>query len=164
MVLPSGMSSVFSHNYNDVVRRCDASIVACRPEQLRACCTMLGGLRSRVLRHALLVLYVLASASLPFAHRTPRSVVPAELASFVLPDGTLPVICGQSLPGEPGKRPSHAALCDACCLISAPGLPPVADIGPAVPSVAIGVAPFPDVEVHSAVFVASLGARGPPAL
>ena len=125
---------------------------------------MLGSIRSSVLRLALLVLYVLASASLPFAHRPVQAPVSAELAQFVLPDGTLPIICGRSFPGEPAHKHAQRTFCDACCLTSAPGLPPAADVALPVPAPTVSIAPLPDLEIRYAAFVASLGARGPPAI
>jgi len=74
------------------------------------------------LRRGLLALYVLAVATLGFAHRVP--VAPAvDLSAYALPDGTIPVICGTV--GERGGTPGghHArAACEACLLTAAPGL------------------------------------------
>jgi len=72
-------------------------------------------------------LYALAMVMLGLAHQPmARTFSPAaDLAAFVLPDGSLPPICGQdgqNIPGD-GKAAQH---CDACTLSSAPGLLPVA--------------------------------------
>jgi hypothetical protein len=126
--------------------------------------SMRGSFRAPVLRCTLLVLYVLASLSLPLAHRPIQAAIPAELAQYVLPDGTLPVICGQALPGAPGQGQKRAAVCDACCLMSAPGLPPAADAAFILPTASVRIAPMAELDIHYAVLVASLGARGPPSL
>lgn len=78
--------------------------------------------RRRVACIVVLVLYALASASIGFAHRF--NLVPADLAQFVLPDGTLPTICGGDNDDDSRGQSAHSQTCDACCLTHAPGLPP----------------------------------------
>jgi hypothetical protein len=71
-------------------------------------------------------LYVLASATLGFSHRALPNAVAPELARFALPDGTLPVICGQNGAAEQdGSQKEHGGahandigFCQACCLTS----------------------------------------------
>ena len=77
--------------------------------------------RNIAARKALLAFYVLAVATLGFAH-LPLAIPQIDLTAYALPDGTLPVICGVGTGSAPGKQ--HAgATCDACLLTAAPGLP-----------------------------------------
>lgn len=77
----------------------------------------------RGLGHAIvLALYVLASVSVGFAHRV--DPVPADPAQYMLPDGTIPTICGGKQSKDNGGHAAHRQICDACCLTHAPGVPP----------------------------------------
>lgn len=79
-------------------------------------------------RKMLLALYVLAVATLGFAHK-PISFFkgsdPAatDLAAFAMPDGSLPEICRTGGAGTLPGKPHAGAACEACLLTSAPGLP-----------------------------------------
>jgi len=114
-------------------------------------------------RYACLILYALASISVGFAHRAYVNAVPAELAQFVLPDGTLPIICGGAKDPR-GGDPGHEPACDACCLTSAPGLiaPPDVELASAKAAKPI-VFNRPKMTLQSYRAGAALGARGPPA-
>jgi len=76
----------------------------------------------------LLALYVLAVATLGFAHKPisfSKVSGPAatDLASFAMPDGSLPEICRIGGAGAPGNTHHVGAACAACLLTAAPGLP-----------------------------------------
>jgi hypothetical protein len=74
-------------------------------------------------RQILLALYVLAMASLGFAHRPLALGQAPDLSAYALPDGSLPEICRTGGAGSlPGKVHAGAA-CDACLMTAAPGLP-----------------------------------------
>ena len=76
----------------------------------------------RLGRAVVLVLYVLASVGVGFAHRV--DPLPADLAQYMLPDGTIPTICGGKQSNDNGGHAAHRQICDACCLTHAPGVPP----------------------------------------
>jgi len=83
----------------------------------------------------LLALYVLAVATLGFAHK-PISFfkvsgsAATDLAAFAMPDGSLPEICRIGGAGTPSKTHHVGASCEACLLTAAPGLPVAsADVG-----------------------------------
>lgn len=111
----------------------------------------------------MLVLYVLASATVGFAHRLPMPSAPNDLAQYALPDGTLPFICSPNTPGEGEKNRLGVPFCDACRLIAAPGLvlPSFAVLPLQTTWIAL-VRPLQQVRVKLARAVATLGARGPP--
>jgi hypothetical protein len=83
----------------------------------------------RVARFATLLLYVLATLTVGFAHRPVQSPSSLDLAQFALPSGALPIICGKTDTSEQTDRTVHVSVCEACCLTSAPGLqsPPAAE-------------------------------------
>lgn len=76
----------------------------------------------------LCVLCALAFLMLGFAHKPPvadAGQIPAsEIAAYILPDGTLPVLC---LPSQDGKAKHHGhetgSVCEACRLAAATILP-----------------------------------------
>ena len=121
--------------------------------------------RHKVSRLAALVLYVLASATVGFAHRPLANATPPELAQFALPDGTLPIVCGQNGAKEQGGggHASGVPLCDACCLTAAPGLlsPPSASLRPQASATMIAWASWENL-VQTFWNGPALGARGPP--
>lgn len=84
---------------------------------------LMRGLRRNILaRQLLLALYVLAMSTLGFAHQPLHASNAPDLSAYALPDGTLPVLCLTG-DGDGSKTPSHASsACQACLLISAPGL------------------------------------------
>ncbi len=113
-------------------------------------------------------LYAVAMLTLGFAHShasQPEASaihgVTFQAATFVLPDGAFPPICGPSKSGDPAHR-SAAVPCDACWLTAAPGAiptpPPMLD----APLLAMKLPP-----VRVVVSVAETAAlepqsRGPP--
>lgn len=82
-------------------------------------------LRIRLLGLWFAAIYVAASAMAGFAH-TPivtRDAAPAiDLSAYVLPDGTVPVICIYGPADEDAPQAGGHRLCDACLLTAAPGL------------------------------------------
>jgi hypothetical protein len=79
-------------------------------------------IRCRAVRLVALAFYILASTSFAFAHRS--DPIPVDVTQFVLPDGTLPPICGGNGNSDSDSHHAHLPPCDFCCLIHAPGLPP----------------------------------------
>lgn len=85
------------------------------------------GFRDKQVRLIFTALYALALSLVAYAHKPlvleadAYSVSPTELAAYVLPDGSLPVLC---LSGAPGGSTDGAvgATCDACLITSSPGL------------------------------------------
>lgn len=79
------------------------------------------------LARAVLIVYVLAVGLAGFGHGPVwiDTATASARAQFTLPDGTVPVLCGDA----DGSGKSDRPLCDACRLTAAPGLPPVAGIG-----------------------------------
>lgn len=80
------------------------------------------------LRAAIVALYGLAMVLLPYAHRHLSLDAEPDLSAFVLPDGTLPLLCKSNAPG--GNKASRSWTCDACRLTAAPGLvaPPAVQV------------------------------------
>ncbi|NSL73302.1 hypothetical protein C6Y62_15950 [Hyphomicrobium sulfonivorans] len=66
-------------------------------------------------------LYSLAMLLLPLAHH-PVQYVAQDLTAFALPDGSLPILCVQPVDGSDQSPASQQARCEACLLISAPGV------------------------------------------
>ncbi|MCW1840738.1 hypothetical protein [Prosthecomicrobium hirschii] len=120
----------------------------------------IGGPLPSWLARTVLFAYVLAAALAGFGHSPARfdTAAASERAAFVLPDGTVPTLCGD--PAGPGK--ADRSLCDACRLSAAPGLPPIAGLGFPPVRGAHPAAPLPDAP-SLPVRVASCRQRGPPA-
>ncbi len=83
-------------------------------------------MRSMRFRHRttlpLVVFYGLAMLLMPLAHRPVGAPNRPDLAAFALPDGTVPVLC-TTLPGKADQPAGHSkVVCEACLLITAPGL------------------------------------------
>src|ERR1039458_10301819 len=126
--------------------------------------TAVQSVRHRVARLAVLVLDVLASTTVGFAHRFGTIARSAELAQFALPDGTLPIICGQNSADDHGNSGEHAPCCDACCLTAAPGLLFLLTVGLPQRLATTRAIWAPSQELEQSFWtVAALGARGPPA-
>ncbi|WP_020174585.1 hypothetical protein [Methyloferula stellata] len=117
----------------------------------------------KIARLAALLLYVLASTTLGFAHRFDRLATPSDLAQFALPDGTLPIICGKGRSSGHDESGGHASFCGACCLTSAPGLlfAPLAVFSAQATSEKFDWQPY-RAAGQLPRFFATLGARGPP--
>lgn len=87
------------------------------------------------LRLVLAILYGIAMALLPLAHRaatlpTGTGAAPPDPAAYALPDGKLPMLCLSG--GDGSGKTSVDAGCPACTLTAAAGLLPVpaAGLGP----------------------------------
>ena len=82
-------------------------------------------LRARLLGLWFAAIYIAASAMAGFSHApiVTRDAAPAiDLSAYVLPDGTVPVICiNAPADGDAPQAGGHRA-CDACLLTAAPGL------------------------------------------
>ena len=129
---------------------------------------MISPSKHKRIRVLLLCLYVLASLGVGFSHGALRLPGP-DLSAFVLPDGTLPIICStnKKTNGEESDRTAaHQPRCDACMLTAAPGLP--APGGAALLIVRPTIAEKPclpdDGPTRDRVRAATLGARGPPSV
>lgn len=117
--------------------------------------------RSRVMRSLALGLYVLASASVGFAHRP--AALSVDLAQYALPDGTIPIICGGQGKDDKGGQRASRPPCDACCLTYAPGLPPPAASDAIVERRQIEAESLADHGLNPpSIIVAAHGPRGPP--
>ena len=68
------------------------------------------------------VLYGLAMLALPFAHAPIATRSAPDLAAFVLPDGSLPLLCTSGADKSAPGAPVQAHKCVACTLTAAPGL------------------------------------------
>ena len=98
---------------------------------------MLATLRRRYARIVIAAFYALAMVTLGVAHQpasqhaslADRHLSSAELAEYALPDGTLPILCsGGTSKTDDGRVVPKSTHCDACRLISSPGIigePPV---------------------------------------
>lgn len=97
---------------------------------------MLATLRRRYARIIIAAFYALAMATLGVAHQANQHASPserhlssAELAEYALPDGTLPILCsGDTSNTDDGRAAQKSTHCDACRLISGPGIigePPI---------------------------------------
>jgi hypothetical protein len=103
-----------------------------------------------------------------FAHQAPvfadGAFVPSEFAEYVLPDGTLPVICiDGKVEGKHRHEQAHAVQCEACRISSAALLPnPVCGARERFRIEANAAWPIKVVVVHGQLFPRSRGARAPP--
>ncbi|MEM9028747.1 MAG: hypothetical protein AAGC70_10310 [Pseudomonadota bacterium] len=82
----------------------------------------------------LVALYALATLVAPWLHRSAANASPpVDLSAYALPDGTLPVLC---IGGNAASDTPHfdTAICDACLLSAAPGLPASNAVAIAAPS------------------------------
>lgn len=87
---------------------------------------MLKGMRNVRLRAVVLGAYALIMACIGLLHHVPSAAAAPsanELASYLLPDGSVPALCGEESGGDPQPQ-GHAAhpICDACLLAGSPGL------------------------------------------
>lgn len=90
--------------------------------------------RTREARLLFAALYALAAVVLGFAHRMPVSAA-EDLSAYLLPGQTVVDLCrdGDAAPSDPAHHAGRA-LCDACLLTAAPGLPPVSAALPTPPA------------------------------
>ena len=123
---------------------------------------MVEAFRSGTARIWFAALYALATIVIGFAHRMPEVAPPAfDLAAYVLPDGTTPVLCAADQDGE--HRHGIGSGCDACRIADAPGLALPEPDGPSLPS---GARVLAGILAESALVASSLHkpwSRGPPA-
>jgi hypothetical protein len=103
-----------------------------------------------------------------FAHQSPvlanGAVISSEFQEYVLPDGTLPVICiASKVEGKHTHEQAHAVKCEAC-RVSASVLVPVPGSGGGerLRIEANHVRPAQGVGFHGQLFPHSRGARAPP--
>ncbi|WP_421693855.1 hypothetical protein [Aestuariivirga sp.] len=83
--------------------------------------------RMGLIRICVIMAYGLAVASLGFAHQPSHAAVDtSSLAEFVLPDGSIPTVCDANARSSDQDRdtPAISAVCDACLLTAACGVPP----------------------------------------
>lgn len=111
-------------------------------------------------------LFALTAVLVGFAHRPLESFAPYDVASWVLPDGTLPDLCHVDFDDPSAPVPGHGAtaVCDACLLTSAPGLGAVAGV---VLPVAAGRMPVPEIaraQMAAGEPTRAPSSRGPPAV
>ncbi len=103
-----------------------------------------------------------------FAHQAPAfangTFIAPEFAEYVLPDGTLPVICiAGKVDGKHTHNQAHAAKCEACRIGSSVLLPAPGSGG--IERLLIEANDASRVEVlvfHRQLFPRSRGARAPP--
>jgi hypothetical protein len=117
---------------------------------------------------ALRILCAVALVFVGFAHQLPAAAAgefdPAELAQYVLPDGTLPTLCVTTTDksGQDQHDKAHSHGCEAC-RISAAILLPAADIAGAVIPFAPAVElPIRTEAFHRQLFPPNTGPRAPP--
>lgn len=100
-----------------------------------------------------------------FAHKPPQilTIIPySELALYVMPDGSLPVICSSDMHGDADA--SHIgdfAFCEAC-LLSGSALPPVPPLLALAPRRGMDMPPPANAAGPPAVFRLTAAPRGPP--
>jgi len=92
--------------------------------------SVLAALRRGYTKFAIAALYALAMVMVGVAHQpASQHLTPVELAQYVLPDSTIPILCSEDPDHtDPGGTDQKSAGCDACRLISGPGIvgaPPV---------------------------------------
>ena len=125
---------------------------------------MLDRLRKTGWKQVVAALYALAMIMLGFAHMPVAAVggpAGAEVVALSLPDGTLPVVCGQSRPDTPSQN--HAANhCDACQLTSAPGALPSPPTLLDAPRLAMKLPPVRVIASVAAAQTLDPQSRGPP--
>ena len=77
-------------------------------------------MKLRAARVLVIALYALASLSVGFAHKSSISIT---FAAYILPDGSVPIICGDVGNRDAGHGSKHTSpVCDACRLVAAPGM------------------------------------------
>ena len=116
------------------------------------------------------VLYAVAMLTLGFAHS--RSSLPdtsaieassLQAATYALPDGSAPPICGQ--PKSDGPAHHHGvARCDACQLTTAPGAIPAPPMLADAPRLAMKLPPVRAIACVADTAALEPQSRGPPLL
>ncbi len=114
------------------------------------------------------IICALALLFVGFAHKPPvtdsYSIPPTEVAQYILPDGTLPVLC---LPSQDGKvKHDHhdaASGCEACRLTASVLVPSPADTcGQAMLRQIESFIPIRDEAFYRQLFPPNTSPRGPP--
>lgn len=114
------------------------------------------------------IICVLALLFVGFAHKPPvidSGLIPlSEIAEYVLPDGTRPVLC---LPSEDGKsKHDHQGMisgCEACRLTASVILPTPVDIsGQTIPRAFDSFKPIRREAFYRQLFPPNTSPRGPP--
>lgn len=118
---------------------------------------------------ALRILCVVALVFVGFAHQVPVAAAgefdPAELAQFVLPDGTLPTHCVTTTDtsGQDQHDKAHSHGCEACRISVSILLPAPTDIaGSAIHFAATVELPIRTEAFHRQLFPPNTGPRAPP--
>jgi len=118
---------------------------------------------------ALRILCAVALVFVGFAHQVPAAAAgdlgPAELAQYVLPDGTLPTLCvtvtDKSDQGQHDKAHSHG--CEACRISASTLLPTPTDVaGAPIPFAVTVELPIRAEAFHRQLFPPNTGPRAPP--
>ncbi|RFB98884.1 hypothetical protein B5K08_04390 [Rhizobium leguminosarum bv. trifolii] len=118
---------------------------------------------------ALRILCAAALVFVAFAHQAPNAAAgesgPADLAQYVLPDGTLPTLCvtvsDTSDQGQHDKTHSHG--CEACRIGASILLPAPADVADApIPFAVAAELPIRAESVPRRLFPPNSGPRAPP--
>lgn len=113
------------------------------------------------------IMCALALLLIGFAHQPPDAVghlSAAEMAEYVLPDGTLPELC-HSLHEDEAKHPGHdqATGCEVCRLTASILLPTPTDIsGQPILHEAAHAAPARSEAFYRQLFPPNTSPRGPP--
>ncbi len=78
----------------------------------------------RLARLLVIVFYALAAVSVGFAHKSGTiAITSIDLSAYILPDGSVPVICGDSGSQDSDHGSKHTGpTCDACRLVAAYGM------------------------------------------
>jgi hypothetical protein len=114
------------------------------------------------------IICALALLFVGFAHKPPVTdsypVPPTEVAHYILPDGTLPVLC---LPSQDGTikhgHPDAASGCEACRLTTSVLVPSPTDTsGQPMLRQMENFIPIPDEPFYRRLFPPNTSPRGPP--
>jgi hypothetical protein len=103
-----------------------------------------------------------------FAHQAPAfangAFIPAEFAEYILPDGTLPVLCiADKAEGAQKHDKAHLNGCEACRISAATLLPAPADHGSERLRIqTAALAPYKVEAFHRQLFPPNTGPRAPP--
>ncbi|BBE70814.1 hypothetical protein [Oharaeibacter diazotrophicus] len=130
----------------------------------RGATPLLGRIRAaRDLAAAAAILYALVAVLVGFAHR-PLVLQPPEavVAALPLPDGTVPPICGKDGADPAADHHAGAALCDACLVTAAPGLPVAVPAVLAIDTAAVDLPPRRRRATAASLATGPPPARGPP--
>ncbi|MCA3625920.1 MAG: hypothetical protein IOC49_01650 [Methylobacterium sp.] len=97
-----------------------------------------GRVLAEMMRVWLVVLYALSATVMGFAHHHAHANSKPDMSAYMLPDGTVPVICFGMGDGSDKGTPGKLTICDACLAMAGANLPPpcpailAVDFGPGV--------------------------------